>query len=119
MAEHDELKLLLQRLADQNLETQQSIFSIDKKLDLHIQKTEYELRGINDQDAIQNKLLDQHIEGVNTLKEIFQQHEKNDVERFQKLEEPRKFSKWAVGVLLTLGSVVGSIAAIGKHLGWF
>lgn len=117
------LELLLEgqrQLADKHDETQRSVANLDKKLDLHIQKTELELRGINELDAIQNKLLDQHIEGVNTLKRWADGHETANSQRFQKLEEkhaaPRKWLKTAAKIIVTLGALATASAALKPYI---
>lgn len=112
----DEILNVLSRIVeeqrDSRAEMTKAFSDMDKKVELHIQKTEYELKGIHQQDAIQNQLLDQHIEGVNTLKKMFELHEKNDVERFGNLEEPRKFVRTAVKVVLWLGALGTAVAGI-------
>lgn len=115
MAKDDEILSILNRLMDEHRdarsETSKAISNLDKKVDLHIQKTEYELKGIREMDDIQNKLLDQHIEGVNTLKLIHDEHVKENNIRFSKLEEPRKFLKTMTRIVLWLGGI--GTAAIG------
>lgn len=90
------------------------IGGLDKKLDLHIQSTVYELKAINRLDEQQNKLIDQHIEGVKTLKTLIDQNEENADQRFHKLEEPRKlwglFVKIMVGVGGSAGGIAGAMA---------
>ncbi len=56
----DELK----HIASNQEATTRCIAKLEKKIDLHIQRTEYELKAINALDEQQNKLIDQHIEGV-------------------------------------------------------
>lgn len=114
-----ELKELLEKLAEQGQKTHNSIHALDKKLDLHIQKTEYELQKINELDNIQNKLLDQHIEGVNTLKKWCEVHEKANEFRFNKLEEPKKLAQYATRIIITVGSLAAAFTAIAKFLKWF
>jgi hypothetical protein len=117
--EDDELRLLLLRIADKSDETQKSIIGLDKKVDLHIQKTEYELKEINKLDQIQNQQLADHIEGVNTLKKMYEAHEKADADRFADIEAPRKWFKFTVKFLMGMGALAGSIMAVIKFLHWF
>lgn len=117
--DEDEIKTLLIRLASKADETKDSIACLDKKLDLHIQKTEYELKRINELDDVQNRLLDQHIEGVNTLKKMYEAHEADDLERFQKLEAPRRWAQFTVKVFITVGSIAAAVAGIAKLLQLF
>lgn len=118
----DEIVGLLNRLMteqqDGRVETNSAILQLDKKLDLHIQKTSYELKLINDQDEIQNKLLDAHIAGVNTLKMIHEEHVKENETRFKSLEEPRKFLKTATKVVVWLGSLGVAVVGILEAISW-
>ena len=119
----DEILGLLSRMMeeqrDARTENMKAFSDLDKKVDLHIQRTEYELKSINEQDAIQNKLLDQHIEGVNTLKKIYDAHELSNNERFAKIEEPRKFLKNVTKVLLWLGGLGTAAMGILEVISWF
>lgn len=126
----DEILALMTKMMDEQREhrseTSKSFAELDKKVDLHIQKTEYELKRINDQDEIQNQLLDQHIEGVNMLRKIHEAHvsdnekqeERND-SRFKKLEEPRRFIKTGTKVVVWLGGLGTATMGIVKILSWF
>lgn len=111
---NDDLLAFLKRIESKSDCMSQSLATFDKKLDLHIQKTEYELRRINEMDEIQNKLLDQHIEGVNTLKKMHEAHEKIDLERFDRLESPRKWFKDSAKVLIAIGTFAGAVAGFLK-----
>lgn len=104
---------------DARTENMKAFSDLDKKVDLHIQRTEYELKSIHEQDAIQNKLLDQHIEGVNTLKKIYDVHEASNNTRFAKLEEPRKFLKSATKAVLWLGGLGTAAMGIIEIISWF
>lgn len=117
------LELILEgqkQLADKHDETQRSVSNLDKNLSLHIQKTELELKKINELDEIQNKLLDQHIEGVNTLKRWADGHEAANRLEFEKLrtkqEAPKKWFQTTVKILVALGAVAGAIAALKPYI---
>lgn len=110
---------ILQRVSDQMQDTQECVMKLDKKLDLSIQKMSYELGKINTLDEQQNKLIDEHIDGVETLKDLYELHKKESNERLQKLEEPRIVRKTLIKWIVTTGSVAGAIYAIGKVAGWF
>ena len=99
--DNDEIISWLVKLADKADSHTQSMASLDKKVDLHIQKTELELQRIKETDDIQNQLLDAHIEGVNTLKKMYDKHEEQDIARFAKLE-PKEMIK-------SLGKETGKI----------
>src|SRR5690349_16003825 len=116
----EEILSMLARMMDEQrehrAETSKSFSDLDKKVDLHIQKTEYELQAINKQDELQNALLDQHIEGVQTLRKIHEEHVKENNARFSKLEEPRKFLKTATRVVLWAGGIGTAVVAVVELL---
>ena len=98
-----------------------AVGALDKKLDLHVQKMDYELSGIRVMDEQQNKLIDQHIEGVKTLRSIFEAHEKVDEKHFQDmssvlsaritvLEAPRKWIWQGFKYLSLFGAGAASLA---------
>jgi len=103
---------MMEEQREHRSETSKSFSELDKKVDLHIQKTEYELKAINEQDEIQNRLLDQHIEGVNTLKMIHEEHVKENNLRFSQLEKPREFIKTATRAVLWLGGIGTALIGI-------
>ena len=105
----------LRKIAEHQDAHTRCISKLDKKIDLHIQKTEYELKAINALDEQQNKLIDQHIEGVKGVVTLIETHNKAYEKRFQVLEEPAKAKKWLKSQWLTLGSVcaaAGSVVAL-------
>lgn len=112
----DEILSTLARMREEQLESRtemtRAITGLDKKVDLHIQKTEYELEAIHKQDEVQNQLLDQHIEGVKTLKRWCDDHVQENEKRFSKLEEPRKFLRTVGRILVYLGAIGGAVAGI-------
>lgn len=86
---------------------------LDKKLDLHVQKTDFQFRRLSELDEQQNRLIDQHIEGVRTLKKIVEQNKESAEARIKELEKPTAFLQTAWGLLLKLGLFAGTAAAIG------
>ena len=105
----------LRKIADLQDKTTNSLVKLDKKMDLHIQKTEYELKAINSLDEQQNKLIDQHIEGVRGVKDLVEVHNKAYEQRFHALETPELAKKWLRNQWTTIGSLcaaVGSIVAL-------
>lgn len=56
----DYLNDMMKKLLEQSEETQKTVVSLDKKVDLHIQKTELQLAQIHKLDEQQNKILDEH-----------------------------------------------------------
>lgn len=111
-------------------ETKITVEAVSKKLDSHVDSTAQELKRINDLDNEQNRILDKHIEGVNTLKDMHVAHrvemiaqidlmkqnlelQKRETEaRIQAIEKPFEFFKYAGKVLIWVGSAAGAIAAI-------
>ena len=117
---------LLNKISDHVQETTRTMASLDKKLDLHIQKTEMELQRIKETDDMQNKLLDQHIEGVQTLKKMYEAHELADVERFDKLQPKEIFKslckstgKTFLKVFAVAGAIASALAGFAKLFHWF
>ena len=111
-------------------ETKVTVEAVSKKLDSHVDATAVELRRINDLDNEQNRILDKHIEGVNTLKDMHVAHriemiaqldimkqtlelQKAESEaRIEAIEKPFEFVKYAGKVLVWVGTAAGAIAAI-------
>lgn len=117
MANKDEeiiglLSRMMDEQRDARTENMKAFSDLDKKVDLHIQRTEYELKNIHEQDAIQNKLLDQHIEGVNTLKRIYDAHDASNNTRFEKLEKPREWIKTTTRIIIWLGGIGTAVVAV-------
>lgn len=106
------LSRMMDEQRDARIENMKAFSDLDKKVDLHIQKTEHELRSINELDKVQNKLLDQHIEGVNTLKKIYDAHESSNNARFSELEKPRQFLTTATKMVLWLGGIGTAVMGI-------
>lgn len=120
-----------QKAADEEHKSLRTAFEkTDKKLDLHIQKTEYELQAIRELDRIQNEQLEEHIQGVKqahrrndllekTLRaEIFGEGSPNPEKslkgRVEALEAPRKWFKDSKKMLLGAGTVAAAIYGIVK-----
>lgn len=118
-AKDDLMYGLLQQAVQKMDGVRDDVSKLDKKLDLHIQKTEFELSRINELDETQNQLLDQHIQGVNTLKRWCDDHEKMNNARFVRLEEPRKWLKTTKNGILWISAVAGALTVIAKFIGMF
>jgi len=101
---------------------------LENKLDLHIQKTEYELKQIQKLDDEQNKLLAQHAQRSEEIKrdnelrekqmreEIFGDNRKSLKSRIDKLEVPQKWLEHTKTGLLYLAALGGAITGIIKFL---
>ena len=120
---NEDILSLLKSIDAKSCKTHESLAGLDKKLDLHIQKTEFELKRINEQDEHQNRLLDEHIAGVNTLKELLEAHDRKDEVKFAKLEAPQKWwkmtSRITVKLVVSVGAIAGALAGIAKFFNWF
>lgn len=110
---------ILNSIAERSEETKDLVQALDKKVDLHIQRTQLEFERINELDARQNELLDKHIEGVNTLKKWCDSHERANEKRLSKLEAPRKWLQMTKDGLLWISAVAGAILVLAKFLHFF
>jgi len=116
------LKKLLEHAEDQkesSVETQKCIAKLDKKLDLHIQATNFELTSIKEEDQIQNKLLKEHMSGVNTLKDIRDTDKKEINRRLTRMEDDKKFWKKLKSILMAVSAVAVALSAIAVIFGLF
>ena len=107
-------------------ETIDHVVELDKKIDLHIQKTEYELLSISKLDMQQNELLAEHsqrsteLKRDNDLKEMSIKAELRLIEeRIEQLEKPAELLKSIRNIIVYLGSVGTALYAISKIFGWF
>ena len=128
---------LMQRVSDQMERTADSLQAVekcvnklDKKLDLHIQKMEYELKAINQLDKEQNELLAKHAarsEALQKDNELREHALRIDIgaqsERIDDLEAPGKWLKTTQAVVLKVGGAItiitGAIYGVVRLLGWF
>lgn len=122
-------------------ETKVSVKAINEKVDKHVDMTQIALKEINELDAQQNVILnehklslDKHIEGVNTLREMHVSHRAETAEqinllkqsvdlqrqecvgRLEALEKPYDLVKFAGKVIIWVGSIAGAIYGIIKLL---
>lgn len=112
---------------EEHQETFAKINALDKKVDLHIQEMKYELQMIHEQDARQNTLIDEHIEGVNSTRELIKQHAKSDekmfkevADRLMQVEAPSRLKTWyevTLQILGGVGTVLGLVWLILKFFG--
>lgn len=92
---------LLGLIMDRLKENTDMVASMDKKLDLHIQETKYELKAIRDLDVLQNAILEEHHKRSDRLAEDNALREaslKKELEvqnaRIAKLEKPSQAKQW-------------------------
>jgi hypothetical protein len=121
----EEILMLLRGLVEDQKANNKTVVELDKKLDLHIQQTSYELKRINDQDEIQNHLLDKHIEGVNTLKAMHIAHVEENEKQFKKVDDEieglRKPADWirtTTKIVLWLGSTAVAVTGLVEFIKW-
>jgi hypothetical protein len=119
-----ELQLeLLKKVLQKTEETHDSFKDLRKDLDLHIQKTEFELKGIKELDAKQNEILQEHHDRSIQLKrdnDLREQSLKIEISRIAQrvglLEEPRKvlisLAKWFVWFAGVLTAAVAVYKAL-------
>jgi phosphomevalonate kinase len=116
-------------------ETKVTVENLSKKMEGHIDHATLEFRRINELDNEQNRILDKHIEGVNTLKDMHLAHRmethqqiellKQSVElqkkesdaRIQALEKPYDLVKFAGKVIVWVAGVAGALAGLLKLFG--
>ncbi len=114
---------LLARMLDKMDKTHEVLTSLDKKVDLHVQRTEQEFDAIKELDMRQNELLAEHakrsdrLEEDNRLREVsirqdFMGTTKDLDKRLSILETPWKWILTTKKGLMWLAAIAGSVAGI-------
>lgn len=117
MSENDSLHLqLLKKLLASQLELQETVAELDKKMELHAQKADYEFSQLKRLDEEQNALIDEHIAGVTTLRQMHKLLKDDIHARLERLETPRKALNYATSLILWLGSIAGATLGLIKLL---
>lgn len=111
---YDQLEKLSNQQSDSSNKTSDQIASLDKKLSLHMQKMDFELKKINELDNTQNGELTRHIAGVNTLKEMLRVQKEEVARRLEELEQPRKLLVLIKNISLSLSAIVAASLALFK-----
>lgn len=125
-----EHKEILEKILDQAEDTRDCISKLDKKIDLHIQKTELEFQQIRKLDEHQNKILEEHsnrslqLERDNNLREesLRKDMETADDElgdRLEKLEKPREWLKTTFRIFFWIASAAGAIYGLYQFMDRF
>jgi hypothetical protein len=99
----DELKMI--KHTQNNIES--CVEKLDKKLDLNIQKLEFELKTLALADADRAATME-------SMEKRYEEHRIETNERIKKLEAPVRALKLITNTILAVGGVAGSIYAIGK-----
>lgn len=125
---------ILSDILSQVQDSNNNIKELDKKFELHKQKMQYEIAKINELDDHQNKLIDEHIQGVNTLKDMHVAHRKESFQliakvketcdaqintankRLDVLEKPSPWKIWLKQNKLIAGSVIAVLAGLATVL---
>ena len=112
---------LLKEIKDKQDESKKLVLNLDKKLELHVQKTELELVSINKLDKQQNELLEDHMRRTELLEKSLDQHRfenfrtKEELhKKIEKANKPMEYIKVFGTVILWLGGLAGSAFAIGR-----
>ena len=120
MPDHREIYSLLNSVVEKIDKVGTDIYHLDKKVDLHIQKTEFEFKEIRKLDDEQNQLLAQHAQRSEEIKRDNELREaairKEYSQRLDDLEAPRKWWNTTTKVILTLGGIATAIITIAKLL---
>lgn len=114
---------LLNIIKDKQDEGTKVVLELDKKLDLHIQKTEIELSSINKLDQEQNKLLENHIKRTALLEKSLEEHKFDNFKTFKDFSDkivesskPLEFLKLLSKLVLLIGGLSGSLYALYRIL---
>lgn len=126
---------LLQHMDSKLSTVRDSVSSLDKKVDLHVQKTAFEFQAIRKLDEEQNLLLKEHhdrstqLKRDNDLKEAALRQEalaqRNELRteiqgvraRVSKLETPAKWFTTTIRVIITIGGIATAIYTVLRVLG--
>lgn len=142
MSNEDKREATLSDIYREVGETKVSVNSLNDKVEKHIDTTQGALKEINDLDAQQNLILnehklslDKHIEGVNTLRDMHVAHRKETAEqitllkegiqlqreectgRLEALEKPYDFLKFLGKVGAWVSTIAGAIYMLMKLSG--
>jgi len=133
--ENDYLHKMMEKLVTQSEETQKCVVSLDKKVELHIQKTELRLQQIHELDEQQNEILEEHHKRSTELGKDNQLREKSlriELERLEdkvalkvgkpelqsidnrieKLEQPRELIKSMFKLISYIGGATGAMYGV-------
>lgn len=100
-------------------ETKTAVKSVDSKIDNHIEYSLHEFAKINELDSEQNRILDKHIEGVNTLREMHVAHRNETKQQIEILKESLELQKDECNERLqTLEKPYDLLKLIGKVAVW-
>ena len=117
---------LLEKNLKQSEKTQKCVDHLRGDFNLHVQKTEYELKEITRTNEVQNQSLEEHQKRSDAIQKDVNLRErqiredvfgKEGIEpRVTKLEEPRKFIKSLAKVIIGLGTIAGAVWAFLRFL---
>lgn len=101
----------LKDIGEDQKDLKESFHEFSKNVEVQSERTKHEIERIHDLDEVQNKLLDEHIQGVKTLKSMYKLQKKEYDERLGKVELPQKaftfIAKVSGGVTAIIGAIYG------------
>lgn len=89
-----------------------AVSKLDKKLDLHIQKMDFELNEIKELDAAQNKILAEHAARSNQLEKDNLLREQKLKAELEAIKAPFKFLAMVKQISVWLGAIAVSVVSI-------
>jgi len=131
--DNEVLKELINELKDFRSECNEKIDSLNEKVSnfsINQALIRKDIEFMKEEDKQQNKLLDEHIEGIDQIHEYNTQNlkefsekmenERNELkEEIEKLKAPRKWIKGTMWLLTALGIISGAIYAIIRIIQFF
>lgn len=114
--EHVQMFDLLQAAVSKIDKLSTSFNEMDKKLDLHIQKTDHRFQNIEALDEQQNAILEKHHQRSDQLKKDNELRERALIARIDALEQPKKWLHTTKQLLLWIAAMMGAISYIVNHI---
>lgn len=107
---------ILEQISEQVGKTFAGLDKLNSKVDLSTQKLQSEVEKINQLDEQQNRILDEHIAGVNTLKAMHLEQREAIHKRLSELEKPREWLKMTRKGLIWLAGTAAAVMTLLKFL---
>jgi len=103
----------LKKISSKQDQNNKDLNKIDRKLDLHTQKMEYEIEKIQDLDMRQNASLDEHMKRSDALEKNLNIYQNESNKRISKIEIPTKILAYVGIPLGVLTTVLGILIKLG------
>ena len=101
-------------------DVKETLYSIDKKLEVELVKVDARLDSIEKLDEEQNEQLRLHILGVQTLQKMHKEQQEFFDKRLQELEMPYKYVKqtgkiikWGAGIAVSITAIITLLQTLG------